>query len=103
MDVSEDVSNAINGSYLLLGLVVVGGIVWIVYEVYENGSNLFCSIFGVNCSDASSDPTSANYVESFGSAATESIEHPIETVETILGLNQGDSSPDETTANYDVD
>lgn len=110
INASEDVDNLINGGYLLLFLVVGGVAVYIIYEVVEGASsagnaiaNLGCSIFGGTNCDTSSDPNSLG-LESYSSAAVQTVEHPIQTVETILGLNQGDSGDGvDTTTMSDAD
>jgi hypothetical protein len=49
-DATEDFSNLVNGGYLIVGIVVAGVLVYVIYEVYEGGVSLVQSIESFLCS-----------------------------------------------------
>lgn len=52
INIGEDISNAEAGGYLVLGFVVLGLVVWIVYEIVEAGNAVttaLCNIPIISC------------------------------------------------------
>lgn len=89
-DSVEGVEAADNTAMLILIFAIGGLVVYALYEIYE-GKN-FCWVPGssliwpTTCGDKSSDPSSPNYVEPYGTAAKETLANPLTTLETIFGI-----------------
>jgi hypothetical protein len=64
---------------LIIGAVALGA--WLLYQFYDDIVDFINSLFGVS-----------QGAGTYTNAATQSLQHPITTLESIIGLNQGTSS-----------